>query len=271
MTGNDVKPSLLAIGGLDPTGGAGLLVDVAAARYVGVHAAAVAAVVTVQDGESFSSARSESPAAVREAVDAVLHGLLVGAVKTGALGSAGIVEALAEAARAPSFPPLVVDPVMRSTTGGALLDAEGSAALATRLLPRAALVTPNLAEAAVLACCEVASADQMERAARRILETGVGAVLVKGGHLGGDEAIDVFADRIGTVRVFSSPRLPVGKVRGTGCALASLVAALLARGATLMDAVERGRMILLHAMRGARRVGPGPLVLDFSGAPAEDE
>ncbi|MDD5307100.1 MAG: PfkB family carbohydrate kinase [Deltaproteobacteria bacterium] len=271
MTESVTKPSLLAVGGLDPTGGAGLLLDAAAARHVGVHAAVVVAVVTVQDGGSFALARPEDPALVREAVDFVLRALPVGAVKIGALGSAGIVEALTEASQAPSFPPLVVDPVMRSTTGGVLLDREGVAALAARLLPRSALVTPNLAEAAILAGCEVGSVGQMEKAARRILELGAGAVLVKGGHLDGDEAVDVFVDRTGTVRVLRSPRLPVGKVRGTGCALASLVAALLAKGEPLEAAVERGRKLLLREMGRARRVGPGPLVLDFSGAPAEDE
>ncbi|MCP4679953.1 MAG: hydroxymethylpyrimidine/phosphomethylpyrimidine kinase [Deltaproteobacteria bacterium] len=255
---------ILSVGGLDPTGGAGVLVDVAAARAVGVHGAAVLAVLTVQDGQCFTDSQTMATGSVRGAIEKVLGGTNVGAVKTGALGNAEMVEMIAELASRPSFPPLVVDPVIRSTTGGVLLDEDGVQALVNRLLPAAALVTPNLAEARLLTGCETSDARGMRLAGRRLVKLGADAVLVKGGHLKGDELFDVFVDKQGNEDVYRVERRNFGEVRGTGCALASLAAGLIAGGEDIVSAVRKAREILLKAMENSRAIGPGPRVLDFS-------
>jgi hydroxymethylpyrimidine/phosphomethylpyrimidine kinase len=258
-----MRPTVLAVGGLDPSGGAGLAVDLAAIRAAGAHGAAVLAVSTVQTGERFSASVPERAQAVVAAVESVLGSQDVRAVKTGALGDGAVAAAISEFAGRAGFPPLVVDPVLASTTGGALLDAAGAAVLRDRLIPRAALVTPNLAEAAALSGELVADVDGMRRAAAAILGLGCRAVLVKGGHLAGGAVVDVLATRAGTERLFHDPRLDVGEVRGTGCALAALIAAHLALGADLDDAVERSRLLLRAAMGRSYAVGPGPRILDL--------
>ncbi len=258
------KSIVLSIGGLDPTGGAGVLVDVAATRAVGVHSAAVLAVSTVQDGQSFTSSQTIEVGNVRDAIEKVLNSTDVGAVKTGALGSAEMVEMVAELASRPSFPSLVVDPVIRSTTGGVLLDEEGVQVVVNRLLPVAALVTPNLAEARILTGRETSDVEGMRLAGRRLVELGVGSALIKGGHLEGDELFDVFVDKQENEIVYRSERRDVGEVRGTGCALASLAAGLIARGEDTVYAAREARKILLKALENSRSIGPGPRVLDFS-------
>jgi hydroxymethylpyrimidine/phosphomethylpyrimidine kinase len=259
-----IRPSVLAIGGLDPSGGAGVVIDAAAARAAGAHAAVVVAVTTVQTGRAFGAASAIEPAAVLAAIQAVLGAHEVRAVKVGALGSAGVAEIVAELGGRPGFPPLIVDPVLESTTGGALVDAAGSAVLRRRVVPLAAIVTPNLAEAAALTGEAVDGVDGMLRAGLRLLDGGCRAVLVKGGHLPGEEVVDVFLDRRGKRRVFRQPRLPGGEVRGTGCALASLVAAHLALGCDLEGAVVRARAALRRAIAAAYEIGPGARILDFN-------
>lgn len=260
------RPAVLAIGGIDPTGGAGLSVDAAAIRAAGAHPAAVCAVATVQTGGAFLSSSAADPAAVIAAAGAALAALNVRAAKTGALGTAAVALAVAELAARAGFPPLVVDPVLASTTGGALIDAGGAAVLRERLAPLAALVTPNLAEAAVLSGGSVEGVDAMLLAGERILSLGCRAVLVKGGHLPGGDVVDVFLDRGGARRVFREPRLPVGEVRGTGCALASLAAAHLALGRGPGDAVELARAALRRALARSYESGDGPRLLELQGS-----
>jgi len=256
------RPVVLAVGGLDPTGGAGLLADVAAIRSAGAHGAAVVAVSTVQDGETFAAMRPEDPGALREAVERVLGALDVRAVKVGALGSAANAAAMADLAGRRGGPPVVVDPVMRSTSGGVLLEEAAVGALLDELLPRAALATPNADEAAALAGVEVRREDDLVRAAEILVERGVSAVLVKGGHLEGPEVVDVLLERGRSPRVFRGERLGAADgARGTGCALAALAAAHLAFGASVAKAVERARRGLRRALEAAVRVGQGPPVL----------
>ncbi len=254
---------MLAVGGLDPTGGAGILLDVAAARAVQVHGSAVLAVSTIQDGEHFMASRCEEAGSVRAAMEVIHKSVDVGAVKTGALGNAEIVETVADLARSPSFPPLIVDPVIHSTTQGALLDDEGTKILRDRLISAATLITPNLAEASILIETEVSDIDGMRLAGMGLVELGAQAALIKGGHLVGDEIADVFVDRQGNTRIFTCEQRALFEVRGTGCALASLIAGLIAKGYALLDAVESARQILQKAIQGARHFGKGPRMLGF--------
>ncbi len=261
------KKTVLAIGGLDPTGAAGILLDVAAIRSVGFHGAAVNAISTVQDGELFLSSKSESAPEVHSAIDRVLQSLQVCAVKTGALGGSELVETVALLAAEPGFPPLVVDPVIKSSTGGVLLDEKGVASLRESLLPKVSLVTPNLFEAADLTGLRIIDLADVKAAAKCIVEFGAKAVLIKGGHLGGDELQDVFLDNTGLEKVFVGTKIGSADVRGTGCALASLIAAHIGKGRKIIDAVEQARHLLRKAIRHARPIDNGPPILCFKDYP----
>jgi len=257
-------PTVLVIGGLDPTGGAGILADAAAVRSRGLHCAAVSSVVTVQDARSFAGATVADPEEVRAAVRVVQDGQTTRAVKTGALGNRLIVEAVAQLAADPGFPPLVVDPVLRSTSGGELLDSAGLTALREQLVPHAALLTPNLSEAEEITRHSVSSEEEMLTAAERILELGAEAVLVKGGHLPGARIADLLLVRGAAPRWFRGARTTSGNIRGTGCTLASLIAAELALGQAVGEAVERGRAAHQRALRAPLRLGADLLVPGLS-------
>jgi hydroxymethylpyrimidine/phosphomethylpyrimidine kinase len=265
MTHPVPKNAVLTVGGFDPTGAAGILLDVAAIRSVGVHGVAVIAVSTVQDGMRFLSSQSENPRDVRSAIERVLLSLPVGAVKTGALGGSELVDTLALLAAEPSFPPLVVDPVIRSTTGGVLLDEKGVVSLREHLLPKASLVTPNLVEAETLAGLKITGLVEMRTAAKKIIELGAKAVLIKGGHLGGNDLKDVYLDNSGMEKVLVGRRIGSTDVRGTGCALASLIAAHVGKGRKIIDAVEEAKIILRKAIEHAKPMDKGPPMLFFPG------
>lgn len=261
MTSRNTE-TVLVLGGLDPSGGAGILADCAAVRSRGLHCAAVCTLETVQDGTSFLASSLASLKRVSMAVEAILGKQVVGAIKTGALGDAEMVRFVAGVAHRDSGRHLVVDPVMESSSGGELLDEEGVNVLREHLLPLATIVTPNMAEASRLTGLSVDDLDSMKRAALRILELGPDAVLVKGGHLNG-RPCDVFARRDVEPEILDSDRIDVGEVRGTGCGLASLVACSLAGGSGVRDAVLESRAILRRAIEGSYRAGSGARFLRY--------
>ncbi len=254
-------PCVLAIGGFDPSGGAGLLLDSQAIRATGAHAAAVLSLTTLQDGQRFIAAWPHPEEEIRAAVELMAKKLDVRAVKTGALGNARIVDAVAAVASDLNLPNLIVDPVTASTTRGGLLDPEGVDRLTRHMAPRITLLTPNRHEAEILSGTEVHDLDGMRRAAESILSLGVGAVLVKGGHLSGNTVTDLLLDNTGSERVFEYPRHAHDDVRGTGCALASLVAGYLAMGSPLTEAVTQGRQALQRGIETAYEVNDGPRIL----------
>ncbi len=256
------SPSILAIGGLDTSGGAGVLTDAAAARSVGVHASVATTTLAIQNNERFFESEVQPPDTFRNTLDALLPSMGFGAVKTGALGNASIVRLLASYAKRPEFPPLVVDPVIRSTSGGVLLEDEGVDAFKSDLLPRAALVTPNLEETSLLTGLDVVTPSDMATAGKRLLELGSGAALIKGGHLDSDTIVDVLVDAHGT-QTFESKRIGTIEVRGTGCALASLIASFIAKGDTVRKAIPNAREVLAGAITAAVQVANGPKFLKF--------
>lgn len=256
------KKTVLAIGGLDPSGGAGILADASAIRSLGLHCATVCTVRTVQDGVSFSSAVAQDVPLIVTEIESIYEYQKVRAVKIGALGNCGIVMAIGRL-MSDSRLPIVVDPVMRSTSGGELLDDDGVSAMRDQLIPMATLVTPNLAEASVLCGIPVGNVEEMTRAARIVLGLGARAVLIKGGHLDGSRVADVFASSESDTVIFKDDRLDVGEVRGTGCALASLIAAKLGCGVKIREAVEEARAILRGAIARSVKIGAGPRVLSF--------
>jgi hydroxymethylpyrimidine/phosphomethylpyrimidine kinase len=251
-------PIALTIAGSDPSGGAGIQADLKAFHRFGVYGAAVVTLITVQNTRRVSRIEVLDGGLVREQIEAVLEDFAPGAIKTGALGSESVVRAVASF----EFPcPLVVDPVMFSSSGAPLLDGAGRKALRELLLPRAALVTPNLAEAAELADMEVHTADQMREAASCIAGQGPDAVLVKGGHLEGD-ALDILLSG-GVFTEFRSPRIETRHTHGTGCAYSAAITALLARGMALPEAVGEAKAFIYEAILQAPGIGAGAGPLNY--------
>ena len=256
----DTKKNVLILSGLDPTGGAGFIADCAAVRAADCSPLGVCTVLTVQDGRRFASAKGVSSEYLEAALPVLFDAARVDAVKIGALKSASVANPVARALAERRAVNVVIDPVMVSTSGGRLLDADGEAVLRGKLFPLATLVTPNLAEAAALADMPVHTVEEMKSAASYIRGLGPAAVLVKGGHLDGGDAVDVLLDDTG-LQVLKSERKVRGEVRGTGCALSSLIAAWLARGLSIREAVDRSREMLGLALRSAYEMGGGVLHL----------
>lgn len=252
-------PVALSVAGSDPSGGAGIQADLKTFAAFAVYGATVLTCATAQNTVGVRATGELPPELVAAQLDAVLDDLAVAAIKTGMLGRAAIVDVVA-AGLARSTAPLVVDPVMVATSGDRLLADDGVTALRDRLLPRARLVTPNLAEAAVLAGRRVATLSDMREAARRIQGAGVRAVLVKGGHLAG-AACDVLLDG-DDLHELAAERLEVGPLHGSGCTLSAAICAGLARGDALVDAVARAKRFVHEAIRNAPQVGRGARPLD---------
>ena len=244
----------LTIAGSDPSGGAGIQADLKTFHQVGVYGEAVVTLLTVQNSVRMSRVEVLAPELVLEQLAAVLEDMPPGAAKTGALGSAEMVMALAGAAARFEFP-LVVDPVTIGKHGRPLLSGDAVGILRERLMPLAALVTPNVPEAEELAGIAIASRDDMRRAGARLHRMGARAVLIKGGHGEGD-ATDLLFDGDG-FREFSAPRLETRHTHGTGCTYSAAIAAGLALGLGLGDAVAKAKRFIHEAIRTAPQLGRG--------------
>lgn len=233
--------AVLVIAGTDSSGGAGLARDVATLERLGVGALAAVTAVTAQTDGEVRAVELLPPPLVVAQISAALATRRAAAIKTGMLGNGAIVEAVAAAIPPRELVPLVVDPVLAATSGGTLLDDAGRAALVALLLPRATLLTPNIPEAALLlGAAPASSAEEIIAQGRALCALGAAAVLVKGGHDAGADAIDWLVTREGSVRRLAAPRLAVVR-RGTGCALASAIAAGLAARVPLAAACERAK------------------------------
>jgi hydroxymethylpyrimidine/phosphomethylpyrimidine kinase len=249
-----MTPTALTIAGSDPSGGAGLQADLKTFHQHGVYGMAVVSLVTVQNTQAVTRVEVLAPKLVAQQLDAVLADIPPGAVKTGALGSAGVIEVVA--ARAAKLTcPLVVDPVMVSKHGHALLAPDAAQALVTQLLPVTTLLTPNTEEAAALLGAPVKTVADARDAARRIAALGPQAVLVKGGHLEGDAVDVLFHD--GLVTEHHAPRVASQHTHGTGCTYSAAITAWLARGLELTEAVTRAKVWLTEAIRTPPGVGGG--------------
>ncbi len=256
---------VLAVSGSDSGGGAGLQADLRTLMACGVHGLSAVTAVTAQTSREVSAFWPVPVTLVFAQLDATLREIGADAVKTGALVSGEVVRAVAEAVgAAPAGLPLVVDPVLRSTGGHSLLDDAGLLALREELLPLATVVTPNLAEVEALTGWVVHDEEDLVPAAAAVLELGPRWVLLTGGHLPG-EAVDLLTDGAHEY-VLRSPRLPGVHARGTGCTLASALAAFLARGEEMPVAARRAKGYVSGAIAGGFAVGPGAGVLDHGWA-----
>jgi hydroxymethylpyrimidine/phosphomethylpyrimidine kinase len=249
-----MPPIALTIAGSDPSGGAGIQADLKTFHQFGVYGEAVVTLLTVQNTVRLSRVEVLAPGLVLEQLDAVLEDMPPGAAKTGALGSLEVVEAIARAAARFRFP-LVIDPVMIGKHGHPLLSDAATRAVRDQLMPLARLITPNVPEAEALSGIAILSRDDMRRAAARLHELGARAVLIKGGHAAGD-AIDLLSDDAG-FREFPAPRLDTRHTHGTGCTYSAAIAAGLALGLPLGDAVAKAKQFIHEAIRTAPQLGRG--------------
>ncbi|MCX6605622.1 MAG: bifunctional hydroxymethylpyrimidine kinase/phosphomethylpyrimidine kinase [Acidobacteria bacterium] len=238
----------LTIAGSDPSGGAGIQADLKTFHQHRVYGAAVITLITVQNTVGVTRVDCLDPELVRQQIEAVLTDLPVAAIKTGALGNAAIIRAVARAVNGP----VIVDPVMVSKHGASLLAAEAVAALLADLFPVATLVTPNLPEAEALTGMEIRDRASMAEAARRIPAR---AVLLKGGHLAGEAADLLWFE--GVERWYPGERYQTPHTHGTGCTYSAAITALLAHGIPLPEAVGRAKQYIAGAIRTNPGLGNG--------------
>ncbi len=249
---------VLIVAGSDSSGGAGIQGDVKTVTALGSYAATAVTALTAQNTRGVFGIMPVDPAFVARQIEVVLDDIGADCIKTGMLHSAGVVDAVVRTVeRHARGIPLVVDPVMIASSGEALLQPDAAAMMRLRLVPIAALVTPNAPEAEALTGVPVRSVDDMGPAADRLLAMGASAVLIKGGHLEGDVVVDLLRTADGAAQWFDGPRIHSQHTHGTGCALASAIAAGIARGLRLEDAVGRARAYVAEAIRRAPGLGGG--------------
>ncbi len=246
----------LTIAGSDSGGGAGIQADLKTFHQFGVFGTSVVCAVTAQNTQGVRAWQALPPALVTEQLDALADDLPPQAVKSGMLGSADVVAAVADGIARRRLPHYVLDPVMVATSGDRLLEPAAERLLVERLVPLAELVTPNLDEARILVEQDVATPDAMERAGRALLAQGAQAALIKGGHLTGDSITDVLVTA-GGVRRFTHPRIDTTSTHGTGCTLSAAVTAGLAQGRPLERAVEDALDFVARAIAAAPGLGRG--------------
>ena len=247
----------LTIAGSDSGGGAGIQADIKSMQANGVFATSVITAITAQNTQAVTNAMDIPLDMIAAQIDAVFDDFDIQATKTGMLSSAEIIALVAEKVKQWHISPLVVDPVMISTSGYSLLKEDAQENLKRLLIPLATLVTPNAHEAAHLTGLEIDKVADAEEAARRIFDLGPAAVLVKGGHLSGEkEAVDVFYDG-DSFAYFHAPFIDTPHTHGTGCTYASAIAANLAKGLSLTTAIEKAKTYVTEAIRHGLAIGKG--------------
>jgi hydroxymethylpyrimidine/phosphomethylpyrimidine kinase len=253
-----VIANVLTIAGSDSGGGAGIQADLKTFSALGTYGASVITALTAQNTRAVTAIHEVPPQFVVAQLDAVFDDIDIAATKLGMLSRPEIIEVVADGLLRHGAENVVLDPVMVAKSGDRLLRADAIAALRARLLPLAAVITPNLPEAAVLLGMEAPPRDQagMTDAAARLRELGPQAVLLKGGHMEGDDAIDVLDDGDEPLTLVA-PRIATGNTHGTGCTLSAALAAYLARGLPLREAVREAKTYLTGAIRAADRLSVG--------------
>ena len=255
---------VLIVAGSDSGGGAGIQADIKTVPMLGAFAATAITALTAQNTEGVHGVLPIDPAFIRLQMEVVLDDIGADAVKTGMLHDAAVIDTVASVLeeRAPTVP-LVLDPVMVAKGGAPLIQLDAIETLKTRLVPRATVLTPNLPEAEILCGYTIGDVAAMREAARALLGLGCGAVLLKGGHLDGDIVHDVLATAA-DFQEWTSPRIATRHTHGTGCTLASAIAAGLAQGMAVAAAVERARDYVQRAIASAPGLGRGHGPLDHA-------
>jgi hydroxymethylpyrimidine/phosphomethylpyrimidine kinase len=246
----------LTIAGSDSGGGAGIQADLRTFAAHGVHGTSAITAVTAQNSVTVTDYVALEPRMVVAQVEAVASDMTVAAVKTGMLANRPIVAAVADVLRRLALPHVVVDPVMVAKGGARLLDPDAERAYVEQLFARADVLTPNLLEAEALLGRAVRTREAMRQAARDLHALGPRVVVVKGGHLEGDEAVDVFYDGV-RLEELAAPRVHTRNTHGTGCTFSAAIAARLALGAERLEAVRGAKEYLTEAIRRSYSVGRG--------------
>lgn len=256
MTHTDpsLMPVVLSIAGSDSGGGAGIQADLKTFAALDVFGTTAITCVTAQNPAGVSGIVALEPDMVAKQIRAVCDAFPVAAAKTGMLYSAEIIRAVAGAVLTHGLPVLVVDPVMVASSGARLFQMDAIEALCRDLMPHARVITPNLHEAEILCGRQIASLEELRLAARDICERFDVAVVAKGGHLPGEDVIDVVFDE-GEEFLFKSPRILAPETHGAGCAFSAALTAYLARGLFLSEAVHRAKEYVGRALREAVEVG----------------
>jgi hydroxymethylpyrimidine/phosphomethylpyrimidine kinase len=252
-------PVLLTIAGFDPSCGAGIAADLKTFAAHGCYGMGAITSLTVQSTHGVEAVHNTPSAELREQLDILVRDCDIAAVKIGMLGNRGNAAVVAEFLDAHKFAHVVHDPVMKSSSGMELLDAAGIKYVATELLKRASVITPNIAEAEVLTGLTIKDVVDMEAAARKLAEMGALAVVVKGGHM--EKAVDVLFDG-NEMHHLGGDRVKVENTHGTGCTFASAITAQLAAGRSLLEATTLAKAYVMKAIEKAYPVGKGRLPLD---------
>jgi hydroxymethylpyrimidine/phosphomethylpyrimidine kinase len=257
MAGEKRIPIALTIAGSDSSGGAGIQADLKTFTALGVYGASVITAITAQNTRGVQDVLQLPGAIITAQITSVASDLAVGAIKTGMLADRATVETVADGLQAFGPTPIVVDPVMVATSGDVLLAPDAIDAVRTRLFPLATLITPNLNEAARLVETSVAATEaEMESQARRLIALGANAVLMKGGHGVGNDATDILVT-LSSVQRFSAPRIATRNTHGTGCTLSAAIAAGLANGDSLSDAVAAAKSYVWKAIESGQHLAVG--------------
>lgn len=258
MHDRNVPGRVLIIAGSDSGGGAGIQADIKTVTALGGYAATAITALTAQDTHTVHAIQEIPEAFISQQIALVADDIGADCVKTGMLHRRSVIECVAEALDAHlAGVPVVIDPVMVAKGGARLLDGDTTESLMSLLLPRAALLTPNLPEAEVLTGMTITTVADMERAAEKLLVAGARAVLLKGGHLQGPELTDLLLTSDGERHVFSGQRIETRHTHGTGCTTASAVACGIAQAMLLPDAVARARDYVRKAILTAPGLGGG--------------
>lgn len=264
-------PRLLTIAGSDSGGGAGIQADLKTFSALGCFGMSAITALTAQNTTGVRAIHGVPPDMLAGQIDAVVEDIGVDAVKIGMLHSPEVVQTVAEAIDRHALTRVVLDPVMVATSGAVLIDRPAIAALVRDLFGRAVLITPNLDEASLLVSRTLANEQDMQAAALELLAKGANAVLVKGGHLAGDVVSDLLQVAGAAPHWMRAPRIATANTHGTGCTLSSAIAAYLALGHTLVDAVEAARLYVRGALAAGASVktgqGSGPLNHGFAPLP----
>ena len=249
-------PTAMTIAGSDSGGGAGIQADLKTFAALGVYGTSAITAITAQNTLGVTAIHEVPTDVIASQIQAILSDIGADAVKTGMLSSPAIIQTVAQEVQRHGVTRLVVDPVMVAKGGDRLLRGDAVEALRTRLLPLATVVTPNTPEAEVLAGLAIHTPDDAREAARRIIAMGAASVVIKGGHLSGSDALDTFYDGR-QFREFSAPRIDTSNTHGTGCTFASAIAAGLAKGLALEEAMAQAKTYVTEAIRANLEVGTG--------------
>jgi hydroxymethylpyrimidine/phosphomethylpyrimidine kinase len=256
---HSAPPILLTIAGFDPSCGAGTAADLKTFAAHGCYGVAAITSLTVQNTQGVETVHNTPSAELRAQLEVLAKDCDIAAVKIGMLGNRGNAVVIAEFLDAHKFAHIVHDPVMKSSSGAELLDAGGINFVAAELLKRASVITPNVPEAEVLTGLTIKDVADMEAAARKIVEMGARAVIVKGGHM--DRAVDVLFDGTDMVQL-GGDRVKTENTHGTGCTFASAIAAQLASGRSLLEAATLAKAYVTKAIEKGYAIGKGRVPLD---------